>query len=362
MIKKPSPLLLFLLAHCMGLIIPQWTRAQTSPREEIYRLLIVLNTDPQAYSGEGNVQAGLREASRFIKTLVDSLYQHNAEVELALAATRTPVQAKALDPACSEASRLVPFSRDNRAQIGLRLDDVVHSRKAIQAWELTSLQHLMKPDPRYRYRWILLTPKADDCHLPRCARSSTTAASIPKEKLLVYFPQEGADCPGEWYAVGFDDHKGTVSRIIRQYPRLLESPEVRFGGQTQQRAREAYFPPPPGSSPPTSPSSPPITAPVAEDDAPEEPAIRFTKGSKMRSSDVYGTIQFQISRPIPVIYLFKKVGDNFQPDQEVFPLGLRRLKVQLAPGTYRALYHPEGLGWNKEFEVREGEVIGIWLR
>lgn len=83
----------------------------------------------------------------------------------------------------------------------------------------------------------------------------------------------------------------------------------------------------------------------------------------MRSADVYGTIQFQISRPVPVIYLFREDGKgNFFPDQEVFTLGLNRLKVQLPPGTYRAVYHPEGLGWNKEFEVKVGEVIGIWLR
>lgn len=364
MIRKFAYSLFLLMAVGMAPVFrhPSWAQGKDT-QKETHRLLIILDTGPGGTAPKEKEDAGIREISRFIKALADSLYRHNAEVELALAGKNPHLRPPSPGKACTELSRLVPYSRDNRVQIGLRLDDIVGSRKPIQAWEVHSLPSLMSPDPRYHYRWIFLTLNPGDCLIPPSAREKAPPSRPEEPRLTIYFSAEGRDCPGEFFTPESAEHAQAISRIVQQFPKLVTPPELRFDGHAPRRIREPFSPRENHSSPPLIDLSS-TDSPVPKNPAPpaSEPEIRFTEGSKMRSSEPYGTIHFQISRPVPVIYLFRKQGGQFEPDQEVFTLGLNRLKVQLPPGTYRALYHPDGLGWNKEFEVKVGEVIGIWLR
>jgi hypothetical protein len=133
-----------------------------APKEKEQRILLVVDASSSMLQPWKEDTSRYRIASDMIGTLLDSMYEINMDAEFGLRVYGHQYPAQANN--CYDTKREIIFTKDNRTQMGLRLDNIrpqgvspiAYSLKEAAKYELTSPE-------RYDYCLILVSDGGESC-------------------------------------------------------------------------------------------------------------------------------------------------------------------------------------------------------
>lgn len=212
------PILLLLMASLWGS-----SSAQTQYKGS--RILIILDCSENMLQRWNDGDAKFKVAEKIITNLMDSVYHINDQVEFALHVYGH--QYPSIQNNCYDSKLEVAFSKNNLAQMGLRLASIKpKGSEAMKSAVQNAVENDLLAAHLYNYTFIVITSGEDNCEEGICALSqaiqnrnlkcSPTVINLSERQV-----QYG--CIGEQMVIkDADDIPSTISHLLLKYRSLIE--------------------------------------------------------------------------------------------------------------------------------------------
>jgi hypothetical protein len=160
--------LLSRLLAVLFLCLPFWVHAQLSaPAPKIPRILFLLDGSSSMSEDWIARQTRLKEASKFILSVIDSMSEANSQVQFGLRifGHQYPAQEKY----CYDTKREIAFARGNADQMGMRLESLHPYGVSPIAYALSqAAEEDFENEAKYAYSIILITDGGESCGGDMC--------------------------------------------------------------------------------------------------------------------------------------------------------------------------------------------------
>jgi hypothetical protein len=144
------------------LLLPTFALGQKKVESKIPRVLILLDGSSSMLEDWGNNKSRLKEAGRFIMTLMDSMNAANEQVEFGLRVFGHQYPAQQNN--CYDTKREVMFARGNNVQMQLRLESLKGMGVSPIAYALSEAANEdFENENKYAYSIILITDGGESC-------------------------------------------------------------------------------------------------------------------------------------------------------------------------------------------------------
>lgn len=215
-------LLLFLL-----LTISFFKASAQAEEEKEQRILLLLDGSSSMLQPWAKDEIRFKTAAKIITTLIDSIYKVNNQVEFGLRVYGH--QHPAQENNCYDTKREVMYSKDNLAQMSLRLESLHPAGVSPIAYSIKEAVENDMPDVRhYNYSLILITDGGESCNGNIC---DVVKALLEKKinfkpyivSLVDYAPlKEQYNCMGSYLLVTQQaDIPKAVGTIVDGYKKIL---------------------------------------------------------------------------------------------------------------------------------------------
>jgi hypothetical protein len=289
--------------------------------EKPHRILIVLDGSA-TMDGSWNNMNRFKAASHFINQLTELMYTKNDDIEFSL---RLYGHLFEIDKnICNDTRREVAFSKDNRSQIHLRLEDLNPLGAGSINYAINmALWNELKDTARYQYSIIVLTDDNNSCKDDYCA-AIKQIPPLYKSFFIDVSGNNNLNCFKKLYTLQHElDIPKTAIDIVLQYPAKEKKPELR------------------GASKKTPLQKP---TPIADTTANEGFA-------NIINTDRLHTVK-----------LYFKAGNSYKEIDEVFFYGADSKKIKLTPGYYKVSIRIGRNEKSREFKVVKGMITDVRMQ
>jgi|GEM_PF-4124408 len=298
---------MFVFAHLTAVAASQDTTKR-------HRILILLNgsaTMAAGWQGTIKYEAG----ADFIKGLIASMYDYNNAIEVGLAvygAQYTQQQNR-----CNDYRLEVPFERDNRTRIELRMEDIKPKGKASFNYAIAQAVRELRDTARYQYSILVVSDSSTQCGNDYCAIQT----NMPLHK--IYFAGAGHTPKYSCYSRVFQliDREAMVQAIQKILP---DFPKLKQEDEYWESSKDV---------PATTTLPRPTTA-----------AVNIVRGNQLYA-----------------ITLYRREKGVFVKMEELFFYGEQVKKMKLPFGNYKASYYIGTKEVAQEFVVKEGSTVDVLL-
>ncbi len=336
------------------------------------RILIVLNGSASMGQGWGNSHTRYDAAADIITTLVSEVYKTNPSAEFGLRVYGHQYNIAA--GRCNDSRKEVAFSKDNLAQITLRLKDIRPRGKGSVEYAVTdAARNDITDTDQYRYSIIVLTDSSSACPDNICIPVNMLGKNTGLYKRYV-IDLTGKETPHRYTcfdkifpAVNDYSIDTCIKQIVKDY-KVEKNRTIKVVYESKPPAR------------PQGPQVVKIVKPVLKTDtiavaeekhavaetAPAKPvkAVQIRKESKIKSEvDFFGYLKLVNTALVSRIIIYRLQDDSYEQTNEIYPVGMHEVKVKLKTGSYKMLFNVSGLAeGSRTFEIKEDKVNEIWFR
>ncbi len=341
--------------------------ANAQPGKKTDRILFVLDgSQAMSESFQPGTENRFQVASEIINSVIDSINQNNGEVEFGLRVFGHQF-GKSLNK-CEDTRMEVAYSKDNAAQVALRLNDLQPKGTGGGAYAITKALLVDLADTvRYRYSVVLLQGD-NSCTEDNC---SALMNSGKKDKLYrLYKADLGKDASADRYCMDniFEiKDKATmqacINHIAAQF-RVRKPVATAAARPVARKPKEAGYPVVKTKPIEEKPAAVIDTIVSAKPKRKEETVV-LKPGSKIRSEDPskFGQINLLNIAMVKQMKIYSTNNGIEKEVQDIFPVGLDSKLVKLPVGQYALLYtYGYDQVYKKIFEVLPEQVLDIMFR
>jgi hypothetical protein len=358
------------------LVMVTASTAQTVNNSKNDRVLIVLNGGATMGMDWGKNNSRYDIASDIITTLITEVYKITTDVEFGLWVYGHQFKPEA--NRCKDGRREVFFSKDNMAQMALRLKDIrPRGKGSVENAIADAIKSDLIDTHIYRYSIIVITDSSRNCPDNICIPLNQLgkAGNIYKRFFIdMTGGKENAlnhTCFDKVFPAINDYSIDTcINQILKSFKKKSEKyVRVVYESKPKKSTTDIVIPVKTKVITPVKKTETHIqvnksdTTPVVQP-KPQEETVQIRKESKIKSEiDEFGYLHLINTSVVSRVIVYRLQNENYQQTNEIYPIGMRDVKVKLKTGSYKMFFNVSGMAEGmRTFEIKEGTVSEIWFR
>lgn len=348
--------------------------AQQSADSKNDRVLVVLDGSISMAQDWGKNNSRYDIASDIITNIIAQVYKINTDVEFGLWVYGHQFRPTANH--CNDARREVFFSKDNQAQMALRLKDIKPRGKGSVE---NALREAIKSDiidtHLYRYSIIVITDSSNTCPDNICIPLNQLGktGNIYRRYLVDMtgkaINQPRYSCFDKAFPATNDYGIDTcIAQVVRNFKKKsIKYTKIVYESKPK-KSNEVVIPvsPKPAMSVKKTIDTGIVKKPdtVLQQPKLKEEAVQIRKQSKIKSEiDEFGYLHLINTSIVARIIIMRLQNGTYEQTNEIYPVGMREVKVKLKTGSYKMLFNVSGLAeGTRTFEIINDTAAEIWFR
>lgn len=325
-----------------------------------HRILFVLNGSMSMSKQWGEYRNRFDQASVIITDLVKQMYQHNPDVQFGL--RMYGHQTAANENNCRDSRVEVPFTKDNRAQMSLRLIDITPKGKGSLEYAMNEcFKNDFKDISRFWYSMIVISDSSRNCSDMECI-AGDKMGQLYRTYSIELMSLKSAACYDSVFVVSEEPKvDDAIKFIISQYP------EKQSGVVNYEPVQTAVKPIAKTKLSDSIKVSPVTASPTIKDSLINTQAIKsleaqvaIRKDSKIKSvPEGFGYANIINSDRLYTVVLFIEESGKFRRLEEVFFSGASSKKIKLGVGKYKAAYYVNGSEVARSFKILKEMITDV---
>lgn len=329
------------------------------------RILVVLDGSFSMSQDWNNGQTKFKTASDFILRLMDTAYTYDSTIEFALRVYGHQYPSRYRQ--CYDSKNEVFFSRDNKQQMLIRLENIQPKGVASISYSVRESVHNINFKDRYEYILVMITDGGESCEGNFCESLDVLKRYAPVTTHVLHLAdvtETRLSCANFYYkAVDKSIEQHAIQNILQNSilgaPTVTQPPVIVEQLNTNMQRPIVNTNPVVRIPPPTTVTPPPM---VIQQPAEEAITLTATQSADMLGFGVLSLTgldsveikDLQIEDAGRYIH-YEKYNSGMQPQGP-------KMVHKLPPGNYKVLYR-KGVDqiWQKFFTIKDGQITEVKL-
>lgn len=322
-------------------LMPGICLAQTPAAGKAHRILILLNGSASMGGNWKADSSKYQAATRFITQLAERMLQRNYTIEFGLRTYGSMYNATVNH--CNDSRREVPFTRDNRTQLALRLENLHPKGKGSFSYALAqALEKDITDTATYQYSVIVLSDDMTYCNADYCFAASGIQKALYRSYFIDLSGTVSISCYDKVFQV-INNHslEKALEDILYAYP-VLKQPYYNWdAASTSQKPIDTVKP---------------VSHTIKEQ---SKPAASSTEKIARADTVNEGYANITNTNQIYTTILYIKEKGKYKKLEEIYFFGRSTIKFPLKPGKYKVAYHVGNKEIASEFSIIKGETTDV---